>query len=271
MFDEKTRQELKYYVYMLLDPIDNRPFYVGKGNDNRVFNHLDCALTDLDATTAKYDKIREIIQNGNNVKHVIVRHGLTEAESFQIEASLIDSLTYCGIMLSNLVSGHNSIEKGLMTSEEVKRLYNAQPLNSIGEDCIIININRKYQRGKGRQSIYEATKETWTIKKSRLNQLKYVLSEYRGLIVEVFEVDENDFGKNMHRAILDIGLLDISTDFLIPDDDRIIIVGASSDMLVVDIGDSVRNYKVGDLVSFKLKYMGALGLLNSDYIEKRLV
>lgn len=190
MFDEKTRQELKYYVYMLLDPIDNRPFYVGKGNDNRVFNHLDCALTDLDATTAKYDKIREIIQNGNNVKHVIVRHGLTEAESFQIEASLIDSLTYCGIMLSNLVSGHNSIEKGLMTLEEVKRLYNAQPLNSIGEDCIIININRKYQRGKGRQSIYEATKETWTIKKSRLNQLKYVLSEYRGLIVEVFEVDE---------------------------------------------------------------------------------
>lgn len=88
---------------------------------------------------------------------------------------------------------------------------------------------------------------------------------------EVFEVDENDFGKNMHRAILDIGLLDISTDFLIPDDDRIIIVGASSDMLVVDIGDSVKNYKVGDLVSFKLKYMGALGLLNSDYIEKRII
>ncbi len=42
-------------------------------------------------------------------------------------------------------------------------------------------------------------------------------------------------------------------------------------MLVIDIGESDRNYKVGDLVSFKLKYMGALGLLNSDYIEKRLV
>jgi hypothetical protein len=190
MFEEKTRQKLKYYVYMLLDPNSNRPFYVGKGIDNRVFNHLDCALTDLDATTAKYDKIREIIQNVKSVKHVIVRHGLTEDESFQIEASLIDSLTYCGIMLSNLVSGHNSIEKGLMTSEEIKRLYNAQPLNSIGENCIVININKKYQRGKGGQSIYQATKETWTIKKSRLNQLKYVLSEYRGLIVEVFEVDE---------------------------------------------------------------------------------
>lgn len=88
---------------------------------------------------------------------------------------------------------------------------------------------------------------------------------------EVFAVDERDLGKNMHRAILDIGLLDVSTDFLLPDDDRITVVGASSDMLVIDISESATNYKVGDLVSFKLKYMGALGLLSSDYIEKRLV
>ena len=88
---------------------------------------------------------------------------------------------------------------------------------------------------------------------------------------EVFSVDENDLGKNMHRAILDIGLLDVSTDFLIPDDGKITVVGASSDMLVVDIGESDKSYKVGDIVPCKLKYMGALGLLNSDYIEKRLV
>jgi predicted amino acid racemase len=39
-------------------------------------------------------------------------------------------------------------------------------------------------------------------------------------------------------------------------------------MLIIDLGDSSRNYKVGDLVTFRLKYMGALRLLNSDYIEK---
>lgn len=87
---------------------------------------------------------------------------------------------------------------------------------------------------------------------------------------EVFKVNENDFGENMHRAILDIGLLDVSADFLIPDDERIVVVGASSDMLVIDISNSEKEYKVGDVVSFRLKYMGALGLLNSDYIEKRL-
>lgn len=190
MFDEKTRQELKYYVYMLLDPQDDVPFYVGKGNNNRVFNHMECALTDADTSTAKYDKIREIIQIGQSVKHVIVRHGLSEDEAFQIEASLIDALTYCGLLLSNIVGGHNSVEKGLMTSEEIIRLYNAQPLNQMGTDCILININRTYKRGNGTDPIYQATKETWLISERKIPQIKYVLSEFKGLIVEVFEVDD---------------------------------------------------------------------------------
>ena len=38
--------------------------------------------------------------------------------------------------------------------------------------------------------IYDATKETWTINKNKLPNVKYVLSEYKGLIVEVFEVEE---------------------------------------------------------------------------------
>ncbi|MEQ9467891.1 MAG: alanine/ornithine racemase family PLP-dependent enzyme [Ekhidna sp.] len=88
---------------------------------------------------------------------------------------------------------------------------------------------------------------------------------------EVYKINEEDYGKTSHRAILDIGLLDVSADFLIPDDDSIEITGASSDMLIVDLGESSSKYKVGDLVSFKLKYMGALSIFNSDYIEKRVV
>ena len=189
MFDEKIRQELKYYVYILLDPKEDKPFYVGKGIGNRVFNHLECALTDTDSSNAKYDRIREIINNGQTVKHVIVRHGLTENEAFQIEATLIDTLIYCGLLLSNIVCGHKSIDKGLMTSEEIIRLYKAQPLNAIGSDCVLININKTYKRGNGTNPIYQATKETWLISELKLHKIKYVLSEYRGLIVEVFEVE----------------------------------------------------------------------------------
>jgi len=85
---------------------------------------------------------------------------------------------------------------------------------------------------------------------------------------EHFEINEEDYGKTSYRAILDLGLLDISTDYLIPLDKGISITGASSDMIVIDLGESKRNFKVGDWIRFNLKYMGALGLLNSNYIEK---
>lgn len=87
---------------------------------------------------------------------------------------------------------------------------------------------------------------------------------------DVFEIDENDYGKKSYRAILDIGLLDISPEYLIPKDKKLKIAGASSDMIIIDLGDTNRNYKVGDLLTFKVKYMGALSLLNSEYIGKKI-
>lgn len=70
------------------------------------------------------------------------------------------------------------------------------------------------------------------------------------------------------RTILDVGLLDMQPQYLIPTNPDITIVDASSDMMVVDISNSKKEYKIGDIISFKLQYMGALYLLNSDYIEK---
>lgn len=74
---------------------------------------------------------------------------------------------------------------------------------------------------------------------------------------EVFEVNEEDFGRTTFRGIIDVGLLGIQPDYLIPQDQNIEVVGASSDMLVLDLKSNSKNYKVGDL-----------GLLNSSYIEK---
>jgi len=77
-----------------------------------------------------------------------------------------------------------------------------------------------------------------------------------------------DLGGTSLRAILDIGLLDMQPQYIEADDIDISIIDASSDMLVIDISNSKKNYKVGDLISFNIRYMGALYLLNSDYIEK---
>ncbi len=202
MFDEKTITQLDNYVYMLIDPANDLPFYVGKGKANRVFDHLQCALEN-ELESDKYDKIRRIVESGQSVKHIIVRHGLSEKSAFEIESSLIDTFKFISIcnqfVEGNIYSGHNSIEKGLMNADEIIRIYNAETLFVIGNDCLIININKTYKRGNNYNSIYNATKEIWDIKEKRRNQTKYVLSEYKGLIVEVFEI-ENWYPKMRHRG-----------------------------------------------------------------------
>jgi predicted amino acid racemase len=88
---------------------------------------------------------------------------------------------------------------------------------------------------------------------------------------ESFAIDESLYGKTSHRAILDVGLLDITPKYLIPKDKNLQVVGASSDMLVVELGENEQQYKVGDVVHFDLKYMGALSIMNSRYIDKEVV
>ena len=39
MFSDYVAEQLKAYVYLLIDPRDDQVFYVGKGNGNRVFHH----------------------------------------------------------------------------------------------------------------------------------------------------------------------------------------------------------------------------------------
>ncbi len=82
------------------------------------------------------------------------------------------------------------------------------------------------------------------------------------------DIDPELYGKTSSRAIVDIGSLDIDPKYLVYDDKDFEIVGSSSDMLVLDLGDNAKKRKVGDLIPFRLKYMGALGLLNSYYISK---
>lgn len=87
---------------------------------------------------------------------------------------------------------------------------------------------------------------------------------------ETMEVDESLYGKTSYRAIIDVGLLDVDPKYLLFDQHDFEIAGASSDMLVLDIGQNEKGYKVGDIIPFRLKYMGALAVLNSNYIEKRI-
>ena len=85
------------------------------------------------------------------------------------------------------------------------------------------------------------------------------------------EFDNSDLGKKSYRAIIDLGLLDINIENLELVDKKMSISGASSDMIVVDLGTRKPKYNVGDLIEFKLNYMGTLHIMNSNYIDKKLI
>ncbi len=99
----QVADELELYVYMLVDPRDGRPFYVGKGRRERFASHGWEAMTndaregadiDLDNDIGeKTARIREIRAAGLEPQIWILRHGMrSDAEYSAVEAACIDLL-----------------------------------------------------------------------------------------------------------------------------------------------------------------------------------
>lgn len=183
-FSKAVCERIGHYVYILKDPRDNSIFYVGKGTGNRVFNHVDCALT-MPHSSDKLDQIRDIHKAGLEVGHFILRHGLSEEQAFEIESACIDLL---GIEnLSNEQKGHNWWEHGLKSTDEVSQHYDATVV-TITEPTVIININRLYRRFMSPAELYQATRHKWKVGHRR-NTAKYAIASFRGLVREVYEID----------------------------------------------------------------------------------
>lgn len=72
------------------------------------------------------------------------------------------------------------------------------------------------------------------------------------------------------RAICAIGKQDMDFDSLNPLDEDIIILGGSSDHLILDITDSLIDYRIGHIVEFKLSYVGILRGITSQYVTKEI-
>lgn len=72
------------------------------------------------------------------------------------------------------------------------------------------------------------------------------------------------------RAIVAVGKQDVKVDGLTPIDDKLIILGASSDHMIIDVTDSEIAYKVGDIMDFLLDYGALLALSTSGYVNKKI-
>ena len=130
-FDDRAVQALGSYVYALVNPDTGLPFYIGKGEDNRVFSHVNEAS--VDRSSDKLELIDEI--GRDRVKHVILRHGMTESEALLVESVLIDFFKNTpgleSLAQGNAVMGHGTSFLGYRTAEEIAKIYSSEPLMSI--------------------------------------------------------------------------------------------------------------------------------------------
>ena len=102
---------LPFYVYVLIDPRDASVFYVGKGQGNRVLNHVAEAKFLLSRTQApereKHQRIHDIFKADKEPIELIVGRYESEQEAFAVESTLIN-FVYDFSQLTNLNRGHGA-------------------------------------------------------------------------------------------------------------------------------------------------------------------
>ena len=166
---------------------------------------------------------------------------------------------YSGLPLP-VISGGNSSGLPLLASG---RLPGGINLYRIGEAVIL-------GRNVIDRSPWPGTRQDTFILKAEVIESETKPSKPRG------EKGQDAFGKLPEfadkglrkRIICNLGRQDVLPDGLTPLNKGVIILGASSDHLIVDVTDSDCKFEVGDEIAFYPSYGALLSLITSDYVFK---
>ena len=94
-----------FYVYALIDPIDSRIFYVGKGIGGRVLKHEERTRRGVLQNRAKVKRIQSIYAQGKEVVRRVLFVSDSEEVVLSVEADTIRRLASLG--LTNIVAGEH--------------------------------------------------------------------------------------------------------------------------------------------------------------------
>ena len=92
---------MKYYVYKLINPVTNQPFYIGKGTGNRAWTHS--RFKDGNKNVYKDRYIKKLHAEGLDPVVEIVKYFETETEAYEFEEQLTESIGLHN--LTNLLAG----------------------------------------------------------------------------------------------------------------------------------------------------------------------
>jgi hypothetical protein len=174
-------ESLGHYVYLYINPLDNKIFYVGKGKGNRVL-HFDDGKNNRCAEVI--DKIKK---EGKEPVIEILVHGLNDDfVAKKIEAAAIDLIGIENLCNKNV--GWESVDFGRMGLTELIPIYKKDKVN-IEDPVLLIRINRYYHYGMTERELYDATRGVWKIGENRDNA-KYAFAVYGGVVREVYRIRE---------------------------------------------------------------------------------
>ena len=183
-------EDLGYYVYLLVDPRDDRIFYVGKGTGGRCFSHIYEARKTSKDSRRDYEKlatIRAIEEAGEDVRIEILRHYLTEDQAFHLEAAAMDLLEFSD--LTNRVVGKGTRHLGRMGVDDINAQYGAEPVEfDPDHKVILIRVPRRFRKGMEDGALYEATRVWWRMG-SRRKKADYAMAVHGGVVRAVYKIN----------------------------------------------------------------------------------
>jgi hypothetical protein len=164
------------YVYLYIDPRDEKVFYVGKGRGKRALAHQK-----RNARLSKHPVARELKKLGLTPRVDLLKWGLDDKRAVLVESAAIELLGITG--LANRVRGHNSIRAPL--NDVVAELKPSEA--TIRDRVVLINIARDYLPTMSAMEVYDRTRSAWKIKPGKHNP-EYALAVFRGIVREVFKI-----------------------------------------------------------------------------------
>jgi hypothetical protein len=148
-----------FYVYLLIDPKTNLPFYVGKGKGDRAKVHF--RPSNLKQNTLKNNKIKSMLSENVEPIIQIIARNLTEQEAWSLEVSTIKKYgridLNSGILCNHTDGGdgpanRKAWNRGKSFSIETRRKMSASRKNSkITKEQMLKNINKMIALNTGRK------------------------------------------------------------------------------------------------------------------------